>query len=373
MFLCLVGGLLLAAPGAQAQFTLATNNGAIVIARYTGTNLVVTVPDATNGYPVTTIGSNAFYAHSSVTSITLGSNITTLQAGAFQGCESLTNFTIPDGVTSIGDSAFESSGLIEVTVPDGVTNLGEGVFFSCDRLASVTLGRGVACLSTNLFNSCGVLTNVTLVGCVASIGPGAFEECFALTSFVIPDSVTCIGGLAFEYCRALTNVTIGNGVTNIEDGAFSGCGALGTVTLGSGVAVLGDGAFSGCGLKAVCFWGNAPSAGPYVYSDDNRLTNYYLPGTTGWGSRLSGMPTALWTLPTPVILNQSPNFGVQSNQFGFTISWATNVPIAVEACTDLGSGAWQPLQTGTLSGGVFYFSDPGWTNYGSRFYRVGTP
>jgi hypothetical protein len=31
------------------------------------------------------------------------------------------------------------------------------------------------------------------------------------------------------------------------------------------------------------------------------------------------------------------------------------------------------LQTNTLAGGSFYFSDPEWTNYPSRFYRVRSP
>jgi hypothetical protein len=62
--------------------------------------------------------------------------------------------------------------------------------------------------------------------------------------------------------------------------------------------------------------------------------------------------------------------GAQSNQFGFTISWATNVPVVVEAATDLSNAIWTPLATNTLSGGTSSFSDPEWTNYPTRFYRL---
>jgi hypothetical protein len=104
-----------------------------------------------------------------------------------------------------------------------------------------------------------------------------------------------------------------------------------------------------------------------IFRLDN-ATAYYLPGTTGWGSTFGGIPTALWTLPYPLILNGS--LGVLSNQFGFTVSWATNLNVVVEAATDLASPVWSPLQTNALTSGSFYFSDPQWEHYPSRFYRV---
>ena len=75
-------------------------------------------------------------------------------------------------------------------------------------------------------------------------------------------------------------------------------------------------------------------------------------------------------LPYPTILNFEPNFGVQTNSFGFTISWATNISVVVEACTNLSNPDWQPVQTNTLTGGSTYFSDGQWTNYLGRFYRL---
>jgi len=62
---------------------------------------------------------------------------------------------------------------------------------------------------------------------------------------------------------------------------------------------------------------------------------------------------------------------MQTNRFGFTISWATNISVVVEACTNLAD--WQPVQTNTLTGGTSYFSDPQWTNYPRRYYRLRSP
>jgi hypothetical protein len=96
------------------------------------------------------------------------------------------------------------------------------------------------------------------------------------------------------------------------------------------------------------------------------------PGTLGWDnvSANTGLPTAPWCLPQPLILSKGPGFGVQSGQFGFTISWATNVPVVVEACTNLAKPVWLPVSTNTLVGGTSYFSDPQPANLPGRFYRL---
>jgi len=67
------------------------------------------------------------------------------------------------------------------------------------------------------------------------------------------------------------------------------------------------------------------------------------------------------------------DFGVRSNHFGFTIEGAANIPIVVEASTNLFTIPWTPLQTCTLTNGAIYFRDPQWTNHPGRFYRVRSP
>ena len=62
--------------------------------------------------------------------------------------------------------------------------------------------------------------------------------------------------------------------------------------------------------------------------------------------------------------------GVRTNQFGFNIIGTSNIVVVVEASTNLANPTWSPLRTNTLTGGSAYFSDPQWTNYSSRFYRL---
>jgi hypothetical protein len=110
-----------------------------------------------------------------------------------------------------------------------------------------------------------------------------------------------------------------------------------------------------------------------VFNGAINTTVYYVPGTTGWGRTFAGRPTAPWSLPYPLILTSGPEFGVQTNGFGFIISWATNLSVVVEACTNLINPAWFPVGTNTLSNGSSYFSDPEWTNRPARFYRLRSP
>jgi hypothetical protein len=124
-------------------------------------------------------------------------------------------------------------------------------------------------------------------------------------------------------------------------------------------------------LKEVFFYGNVPTSvswNAFDYPSDG--TVYYLPGTSGWDATFAGHPTALWL---PAMQSSDGSFGMQTNQFGFNIQWAIGQTVVVEACTNLGHPGWQPVQTNTLMSGSVYFSDPHWTNYFSRFYRLRSP
>ncbi len=345
--------LLLALPAVmQAQFTYTTNDGAITITGYTGSGGAVTIPATITGLPVTTLGDFAFDS-APITSVTIPSSVNYIGNYAFQYCTNLTNVTIPNSVRLINF----------------------GAFLGCSSLAGISLPNGIRSIQGWTFNLCTSLTNITIPNSVTFIRDLAFHQCDSLTTITIPDSVTRIGeGLqgVFAGCDNLANVSIGNGVTAMGSFTFKDCARLTNVVFGtSRLTNLGDFTFSGCtNLKTLYFKGNRPN-GNALLPSENSATIYYLPGTTGWGSTFFGRPTALWLLPNPLILTKSPSFGVQTNQFGFRVSWATNVPVVVEASADLATAFWTPLTTNSLApSGWFQFSDPEWTNHPSRIYRV---
>lgn len=239
-------------------------------------------------------------------------------------------------------------------------------------IPSMTNGYPVACIQGYALSNC-PFTSVWIPNSVTNIGEGAFASCPFLTNVTLPNSVTSIADSLFAHCPSLTGVTIPRGITSIGLYAFAVCGSLSNVTIPASVTNIGQYAFQSCtGLRGVYCQGNAPSAYYNVFYDDNYVTVYYLPGTTGWDKWVSPPPAVLWD---PLMQANGPGFGVHANQFGFNITSRTNLPlpIVVEACTNLTSASWTALQTCTLTNGSIYFSDAAWTNYPCRFYRIRSP
>jgi hypothetical protein len=132
-------------------------------------------------------------------------------------------------------------------------------------------------------------------------------------------------------------------------------------------------AFYACyALSSVYFQGNAPSVGSLEFAYDTNVTAYYLAGTTGWGefTAQTGVSALLWN---PLIQTGDGSFGVQNNQFGFNITSTSNIPVVVEACTNLTCPVWTALQTLTLSNGSYYFSEAWQTSTSGRYYRIRPP
>ena len=103
-----------------------------------------------------------------------------------------------------------------------------------------------------------------------------------------------------KYIGAGGDVTIpgtlnGLPVARIGDKAFWACDNLTSVTVPPSVKSVGDYAFGMCRkLKGVYFMSMAPSFGSSVFFQDESLTVYYLPGTTGWDQQCGDRPTARW-------------------------------------------------------------------------------
>ena len=87
---------------------------------------------------VTSIGYQAFYGCTGLTSIEIPNSVIEIGNGAFASCTGLTLIEIPDSVIKIGDHAFQScSSLKSITIPNSVTSIGIKVFGDCTELISI--------------------------------------------------------------------------------------------------------------------------------------------------------------------------------------------------------------------------------------------
>ena len=214
-------------PGAvQAQFIFTTNNdGSLNVQQYTGSGPAVTIPDTTNGLPVTSIGTSAFESNPALNCVTIGANVVTIGTDAFGGCISLTNVIFGGSVTTIGTNAFYQSSLINVTIPASVTNIADDAFGDCVSLTAIAVAAGnpaYGSVGGVLFNQ----SQTTLVEYPSGSYPA--------TSYAVPSTVTNIGSYAFANCIFLTNVTIPTNLTSIGYAAFYGCPGLTSITVTAG-------------------------------------------------------------------------------------------------------------------------------------------
>ena len=221
---------------------------------------------------VKSIGDNAFYDCSGLTSVTIPNSVTSIGDGAFYECSGLTSVTIPNSVTSIGGEAFRGcSGLTSVTIGNSVTSIGDAAFYSCKGLTSVTIPNSVTSIGNCAFQYCSGLTSVTIGNSVTSIGGSAFWGCSRMTSVTIPNSVTSIGSNAFWSCYGMTSVTIGNSVTSIENGAFEGCSSLTSVHI-SDIAAW-------CNIDFADYYSNPLLCAHHLYFNGEEVKDLVIPNS----------------------------------------------------------------------------------------------
>jgi len=358
--------------------------GVSLLAPFGAFSYCTSLTNVTTSDGLAQIGISAFYSCPLLRFVNIPASVTNIAYNAFSSCPGLHTFVVDslnplfsslDGVLFDKNQtkliAFPRGKAGSYIVPDTVTAIDDGTFSYSANLANVTIGANVANIGNWAFYFCSNLTNITFAQCVTNIGTKAFYNCTRLARVDIPNSVIAIGEQAFVSCSSLVHVNMGNGITSIGAYAFSNCGSLSNITIGKNVTSIGSYAFNCCvNLKGVFFQGNAPSADSSVLYPPGNATVYYLPGTTNWTSTFGGCPSVLWN---PQALPTELAFGVQSNRFGFAITGTANIPVVIESATSVLGGLWTPLQSCTLTNGSIYFSDPGWTNYPARFYRIGSP
>ena len=236
---------------------------------------VITLPKG-----MTSIGDNAFWGCTALTSVSLPEGMTSIGSYAFSGCAALTSISLPEGLTKIGERAFASCrALTSISLPEGLTKIEERAFIECYALTSISLPKGLTSIGVSAFESCKALTSISLPEELTSIGDATFWGCTALKSISLPKELTSIGHYAFQDCTALASISLPEGMKIIGGYAFENCTALTKVILLTGTTL------PTCGIDTY-FAFNMRSPSPVLFlpaisaEEFAAATNKY----TNWGS-----------------------------------------------------------------------------------------
>ena len=204
----------------------------------------VTIPSS-----VTDIKANPFHGCGSLTSIIVDAAnpkydsrdscnaiIETESNRLISGCQ---NTIIPDGVTSIGmDAFYNCSGLTSITIPNSVEIIGENAFGWCSGLTSIDIPNSVWRIDREAFFACSGLKSIKV------------EE----GNPVYDSRDNCNAIIETKYNNLLTgcqNTRIPDSVTDIDYGAFYRCTDLKSITIPNSVEIIGESAFKECGLTEI--------------------------------------------------------------------------------------------------------------------------
>ena len=137
----------------------------------------VVIPDTLGGYPVTSIGYEAFRNCTGLTSITIPDGVTSIDNNLFYGCTGLTSITIPDSVTSIGCDAYYNTSYYnnDSNWENDVLYIGNHLIKAKTSISGVySIKDGTKTIADDAFYSCSGLRSITIPEIIIWIGVGAF-------------------------------------------------------------------------------------------------------------------------------------------------------------------------------------------------------
>ena len=116
-------------------------------------------------------------------------SVTCIGEEAFWACTTLTSISIPSSVTNIGDGAFNQCiNLSSICIPNSVTSIGKYVFGDCSKLATIILPSTITTIDDYAFIRCGLTDMYCYAEQLPEIGSGIFQDTYRKATLHVPAS-----------------------------------------------------------------------------------------------------------------------------------------------------------------------------------------
>ena len=133
---------------------------------------------------VTNIVAEAFTANALVTSVYIPNTVLTIGEAAFYADTSLATVTFQanSSLTTIGNSVFERTAVTTIALPNSITSLGNYAFYNVTSLVSITLPNAITNIFEHTFDGCSSLASITIPNTIESFGMDSFKNTTSLAS-----------------------------------------------------------------------------------------------------------------------------------------------------------------------------------------------
>lgn len=274
-------------------FSYIITENQVTIVGYVGSQTDLAIPSSVEGFPVVSIGENAFHSNTSLRKVSIHNGVMSIAPGAFFGCSNLVSVDLPNGIEKLEYALFYNcESLTFIDLPESLTHISDSAFAGCTSLVSIIVPKNVVEIGLGAFTGCISLSDLAILSPEVSYGYKVFEGCdqiekltfhanesansflqpfplvnlrhvnilpgaeripdeffmsySKLESIVIPDTVTQIGNSAFSNCISLAEIQFPPGLTHIGSSAFSNCSELKKVNFPSTLESIGENAFYEC-------------------------------------------------------------------------------------------------------------------------------
>lgn len=254
------------------------------------------IPSHIDGYPVTTIGDQAFFNFTRLEKVIMPDTITTIGNEAFRGCTNLREIIPSENINFIGENAFintyyvdhMSEGfitlgqviiayngtfedntalvasdsvkeeierdhpdwtIVDITFDD-VTSVTNSLFANQSGVVFAEIPASMTTIPSSLLANCSNLEEVRFHENITSIGANAFDNDISLKiePSDLPQNLTSIGSYAFRGTAISGDFTFPDSLTTLGDGVFMNCVGLNSFILSenSNLTRIANDTFNGC-------------------------------------------------------------------------------------------------------------------------------